>query len=240
MPRAGPLATVITDDDNVKWSFPSPVLARNNYVVRVKPSRATSPSAAASASVRALPTPRKSVAGSPAGPESPVAPIPLHVEPMVISRASLVISLTSLLALGQALIGAFMSAYSIFDVITETNRSNSVVVVGFGGVGVMALGALGFRFLQTNSPALCFVTSVASLLGELACGLAIYYAEYEGALTLIRIVGTAHGVLGLMALVGLLVMIRSRRVGRVNEAKLAVVRATPTPEPLKKLAQSFR
>ena len=238
-PRRAAPATILTDTENVRWSFPSPVLPRNNYVVRVRSPGAASPSALAT--TRTFSTPRKAPATLD-GVDSPVptAPVPLQVAPLQFSAASLAVSLVSLFALGQALIGAFMSAYSIFDVITETNRSNSVVVVGFGGVGVMALGALGFRFLQRHQPTLCFVTSVASLFGELACGLAIFYAEYEGALTLIRIVGTAHGVLGLLALLGMLAIVKSRKVAAVNEAKLAGLRGTPAPPQLNKLAQSFR
>lgn len=104
----------------------------------------------------------------------------------------------------------------------------------------MALGALGFRFLQRNQAGVCFMLGLVSLLGELACGLAIYYVGYDGALLLIRIVGTVHGVLGLLGLLGMLAVLRSRRVGRLAEAKLANIRGEAPPQQLNKLALSFR
>ena len=73
----------------------------------------------------------------------------------------------------------------------------------------MALGALGFRFLQRHQPTLCFVTSVASLFGELPCGLPIFDAQYAGALPLLRFVGPEHWVLALLVLQVILAVVQS-------------------------------
>jgi hypothetical protein len=214
----GPGAALVAD--GVTWSFPALTLAHSTRM-----------------SAKVLPHRR-----GPKAVEAAPGPIePLTVEPIRFSMESMRVPVVSLFALMQALTGAFMTVYSIFLVITDTNRSGSVAVVGGGGVVVSFLGVLGLRVLRTMNFSLCFTLGTVSLLLEVVCGLVVYFVDFDGALTLIRVVAGAQGLVFLLGVLGTAAILRSKKKAAINKALLARLdMAHPATGSLTVLAQSFR